>query len=670
MPSLDDHSCCSHREHHEHHTRPEEDPQQGLFHQVYEWLHHEKVRRQNRKARKTETPSNATTQNESAAEDDALERPSSNTSENTFSLDKLEKILLQYATTRPSSAMGLTHRQPVKRHSRQRLRGLRRGSASESELTDADGAPPSVEAVLDNTKTLAYTGGAAVEEIADSSASVKQAKDAEAWVIFKTEIVRLVHTLQLKGWRRVPADLAAEIEVVRLSGALTNAVYVVEPPKNLPPPKTDSSSLVSRKPPPKLLLRIYGPQVDHLIDRENELQILRRLGKKNIGPRILGTFRNGRFEEYFEARPLTPKELRMPETAKQVAKRMRELHDGVELLEEEREGGPMIFKNWDKWVDRCEQVMTWLDKEIESPQNETKAALEPWRRRGYVCGVTWDVFRKAVEKYRQWLVTSSGGSAEIKRQLVFAHNDTQYGNLLRMEPATESPLLLPANEHKQLIVIDFEYSSANTRGLEFANHFTEWCYNYHDEERSWACNNRIYPTPEQQYHFVSTYLTHRPFSNSGAISPLASPTIRARTSAVIAPLDLDDVSDRPSSRLSQNEKSEEAELDAEVKFLMQQTRMWRAMNSAQWVAWGIVQAKVPGMEEGIAEMLAARNGDDPKTPAEADAEEEDDGDFDYLAYAQDRVMFFWGDLLSLNLIKPEELPAPLLEHVQSRLVAY
>lgn len=40
-----------------------------------------------------------------------------------------------------------------------------------------------------------------------------------------------------------------------------------------------------------------------------------------------------------------------------------------------------------------------------------------------------------------------------------------------MEPATESPLLLPANEHKQLVVIDFEYSSANTPGFEFANHF-------------------------------------------------------------------------------------------------------------------------------------------------------------------------------------------------------
>lgn len=173
----------------------------------------------------------------------------------------------------------------------------------------------------------------------------------------------------------------------------------------------------------KLLLRIYGPQVDHLIDREKELQILRRLGRKNIGPRVLGTFRNGRFEEYFEARPLTAKELRIPDTAKQIAKRMRELHDGIELLEEEREGGPMVFKNWDKWVDRCEKVTTWLDKELDSPQNQTKATLEPWRLRGYVCGVPWAVFRKAVDNYRIWLLASCGGLSEIKRQLVFAHND-------------------------------------------------------------------------------------------------------------------------------------------------------------------------------------------------------------------------------------------------------
>lgn len=48
---------------------------------------------------------------------------------------------------------------------------------------------------------------------------------------------------------------------------------------------------------------------------------------------------------------------------------------------------------------------------------------------------------------------------------------TQYGNILRMMPEGESPLLLPANQHKQLVVIDFEYANANVPGLEFANHF-------------------------------------------------------------------------------------------------------------------------------------------------------------------------------------------------------
>jgi choline kinase len=90
------------------------------------------------------------------------------------------------------------------------------------------------------------------------------------------------------------------------------------------------------------LLRIYGPQVEHLIDREYELQTLRRLRRKNIGPSVLGTFNNGRFEEFLHAQPLTPWDLHIPETSTQIAKRMRELHDGIELLEDERKGGPEL----------------------------------------------------------------------------------------------------------------------------------------------------------------------------------------------------------------------------------------------------------------------------------------------------------------------------------------
>ena len=44
--------------------------------------------------------------------------------------------------------------------------------------------------------------------------------------------------------------------------------------------------------------------------------------------------------------------------------------------------------------------------------------------------------------------------------------------------------------------------------------------------------------------------------------------------------------------------------------------------------------------------------------------EEAGGGFDYLAYAQDRALFFWGDMLELGLVKEEELPVDLVERAK------
>src|SRR5215469_4833723 len=104
-------------------------------------------------------------------------------------------------------------------------------------------------------------------------------------------------------------------------------------------------------------------------------------------------------------------------------------------------------------------------------------------------------------------------------QLTTPPPQAQYGNILRLTPSGESPLLLPANEHKRLIVIDFEYANANPPGLEFANHFSEWCYDYHDETAPHACRTALYPTTEEQARFVKAYVTHRPrLSESSAPS--------------------------------------------------------------------------------------------------------------------------------------------------------
>lgn len=227
--------------------KPEEDPQLSLFHQVSEWLQNEKSRQNVHKAR-AETGSK---HREGFASDHRKSEEPHNGSGTPLSLEKLEEILVQHSRSRGKDSLDALP--SVNRAARRRPKGLRRGSASDSDYTDVDAPVPGVEAVLDNSKTLAYNSSvAADDDTVDSNTSSKRSKDREAWHIFRTEILRLAHTLQLRGWRKVPMEKANEIEVVRLSGALTNAVYVVQPPKNLPPPKSDSISLVSRKPPPSV----------------------------------------------------------------------------------------------------------------------------------------------------------------------------------------------------------------------------------------------------------------------------------------------------------------------------------------------------------------------------------------------------------------------------------
>ncbi|KAI9744357.1 MAG: hypothetical protein M1835_002775, partial [Candelina submexicana] len=657
-----------------------------LVSQITEWLHKEKSKRAVRRTKHKKQPrqgpisSNSSKQEGHASNHDidAEPRPRSisEASDGSAALEQLEQILEsnlgsksgRKTSTGPERKGSYFSRRPS--YLRKSTRKSTAGS-SDTEYLDGDKLVPTCEATLDNSKTLGYSGGAV--ELDDVVESERPALNKEEWVVFKNEIVRLAHTLRLKGWRRVPLDRGCDIDVERLSGALTNAVYVVSPPKDLPAtPSARSDSVVSlgsKRSPSKLLLRIYGPQVEHLIDREAELSILRRLARKKIGPRLLGTFTNGRFEEFFNARTLTARDLRIPDTSKQIAKRMRELHDGIDLLDKERDDGPFVWRNWDRWVDRCEQIIMWIDQRVLSDTEAHKKTR--LRQRGLVCGVEWPFFRRTVERYRTILDKQYGGPAGIRQRLVFAHNDTQYGNLLRLEPSGESPLLLPANEHKRLVVIDFEYASANLPGLEFANHFTEWCYNYHNSDRPYALNSAAYPTRDEQRRFIRSYVQHRPqFHPSASATPGMTPSPGPTSSISTFMLD----SRAPPGQFAEDEKRREAETEQEVERLMHEARLWRVANSAQWVAWGIVQAKVPGMpggddnEQKMAEVQeeevdldktpsqSPNRGSDPpskeneglvrdardKRPEEREEDDEED-EFDYLSYAQERAMLFWGD---------------------------
>lgn len=147
----------------------------------------------------------------------------------------------------------------------------------------------------------------------------------------------------------------------------------------------------------------------------------------------------------------------------------------------------------------------------------------------------------------------------------------------------------------------------------------------------------------------------------------------------------------PSSYLEEESVRKHA-VEDEVDRLVHETRIWRMANSAQWVAWGIVQAKVPGLDEALksryqpatpSSLLLQRGttsvasgttssdegprkeeGEKGGGQEQEEEENDDDGEFDYLAYAQDRALFFWGDALQLGIVKREDLPTPLLERIK------
>lgn len=416
---------------------------QKLLSQVAEWLEHERRKKESRHAHgHVHTGSRwrhrDKKHDEGTSEEGHALRPRTDSIDSTSSdtgLDKLQRILEDNMKALgldsiPHSGPKLSGRPSLHRHKKSGSRSyLQRGASSDTDYVDGDAMVPSCDAILDNTKTMSYNAGKSSENLL--SAGKAEAKEREAWGTFRNEIIRLTHTLRIKGWRQVPLDAGDRITVQRLSGALTNAVYVVTPPNDLE--KTPGKKL-----PERLLLRIYGPQVEHLIDRDTELNVLKRLARKKIGPRLLGTFTNGRFEQYFNSTTLTPENLRDPETYKQIAKRMRELHDGIEVLDSEREAGPAVWNNWDKWLDNVEKRIAPLDEEARANMANGYKKGSIFQGPGYICGVEWPKFRSMVEKIRANLASIYKSQENINARMVFAHNDVGTYSLAFLRSVTAS----------------------------------------------------------------------------------------------------------------------------------------------------------------------------------------------------------------------------------------
>lgn len=487
----------------------------------------------------------------------------------------------------------------------------------------------------------------------------------------KDDILNIIQTLRIPKWYRrghLESPLnRSKLILNKISGAMTNAIF-----------KIQYQGLSS------LLLRIYGRNNDSIIDRDNELQILARLSIQNIGPSLYGCFENGRFEQFLEnATTLTKNDIRDWKISQRIARRMKELHNGIPLLKSEFENGPVSWRKIEKWLGIIEEHPNWIDdkKRIQDIFN---------------CQ-DWFSLKKNVYKYKEWLFKNSP-----KNSLVFCHNDTQYGNLLFNSPLIDldslsnpnlsiyidndkdynkhdtqswnpsdlSPVstdsLFPSTSNvsldtiinppkqdqiqdKKLVVIDFEYSGPNPASYDLANHFSEWMHDY-SCSKPWSCNSSLFPTKEQLLNFLYSYVSH-----------LKTPS-------------------------NVNKRKATKELDDEVRFFYNDVIKWRATVQLFWSIWSIIQSgELQKDEESLKNQFEGINGEkyvitvDPinkndnndnsdkfeiildKKCEQEEFEEDDETEgvnidtFDYLKYCGDKISVFWGDLIGLGIISLDDI---------------
>jgi choline kinase len=226
------------------------------------------------------------------------------------------------------------------------------------------------------------------------------------------------------SWADVSPPSKDKVWIHKVSGSLTNAVFFVLVPTG---PREEAKSFQSLAPYKTLLLRIYGPHSSALINRAAELRVLYVLSSRyRIGPRVYGTFRNGRVEEYFESEPLTALELRDPQISRWIAVRMSELHrvDVRKVVDPVEWADPLDGTRGELGVKR--NVRSWIP-----PAREV---LKLVRDEAYKKEVDVDLFVEQWNKYYKWVRDwEKEDNCNKESPRVFCHNDTQYGNLLKLK---------------------------------------------------------------------------------------------------------------------------------------------------------------------------------------------------------------------------------------------
>ncbi len=189
-----------------------------------------------------------------------------------------------------------------------------------------------------------------------------------------------------------------------------------------------------------VLVRIYGPNTDVVIDRERENRIFASLSAAGFAPPYLGRFHNGRVEGFLDGfRPLQPAEMGHARWRRGIGTQLAKLHHFAPPTPQ-----PRTLETLRGWLTTARRVVF----EGQAQAQHKALQLDPVAAR-----------LDELEDHLNRHILPSGPASATRA--VLAHNDLLSGNVL-VDDATGD-----------VRFIDYEYGDCGYAAFDLANHFCE-----------------------------------------------------------------------------------------------------------------------------------------------------------------------------------------------------
>ncbi|CCD67444.1 Choline/ethanolamine kinase [Caenorhabditis elegans] len=233
------------------------------------------------------------------------------------------------------------------------------------------------------------------------------------------------------GWALVEKS---EVTVTQITGGQSNILYLA----------TSASTKLSPDTPSCFLIRIHRQAPSQVF---TETVVFSVLSERGLGPKLYGFFPGGRLEEFLPSRTLDVDSIKLPEIARQVGSLYPKYHD-IEVPISKSAGALKFIK------ENLEGYKALGGKVLKMCPHSVKYDSMP--------------SELTVEQIEQEIATFERWCKVFDETIVFSHNDLAPLNVLEL------------NDTKEIVFIDFEYSSYNWRGFDLCMFLCENAFDYRD----------------------------------------------------------------------------------------------------------------------------------------------------------------------------------------------